>query len=690
MPEEAPPRVFISYSHDSQDHEARVLALADRLRADGVEASIDQYEQFPPRGWRVWMRQEIAAARFVLSICTPNYKRRAEGEAEEGTGRGATREGRIIDQALYDTSGRNEKFVPVLLDGGAEGDIPDFLRDYRHFALDVEYEELRGFLLGKPKLVKPPLGAKPRLPDYHNSFWNLRSRNPFFSGRAEYLDVVHRALAAGASVQAIRGLGGVGKTETAIEYAYRHRGEYQAAFFITADSEDAVVSGLAGLAEPLGIAPEQDLRRPAYKVRDWFETQGGWLLILDNVEQAKDVQDWIPAGGHVLLTTRLNALGRIAEPLALHKLALEDGAALLFTRARVAGPSDAERAAALELAREVDGLPLALEQAGAYMESRQVTATEYLGYYRQQGARLRAAAGEDAAHASVAVTFTLAFERLGERARDIVRLCAFLAPEAIPEEILTGDKEADLEFREAVAEVGRYSLVERNAVARLLDMHRLVQEVVRDGMEESERRRWVERAVEAVNATFPFVRLETWSQCERLLPHARFAARWIEDFKIETPRATRLLNQAAYYLQERAQYQEAEPLYRRALEARERMMGPEHPDTLDSVNNLALLLQAEGDLAGAEPLYRRALDGREQVLGLEHRDTLSSVNNLGYLLKSKGDLAGAEPLYRRALEACERVLGSEHPDTLGSVNNLAVLLRAKATWQGPSHSAAVR
>ena len=143
-----------------------------------------------------------------------------------------------------------------------------------------------------------------------------------------------------------------------------------------------------------------------------------------------------------------------------------------------------------------------------------------------------------------------------------------------------------------------------------------------------------------------------------------------------------LLDAVASFHRDAGDYGPAEPLYRRALEARERVLGPEHPDTLVSVNSLAFLLERTGDYAGAEPLYRRALEARERVLGPEHPDTLVSVNNLAGLLERKGDYAGAEPLYRRALEASERVLGPEHPCTLLSVNNLAVLLLSKGDYAG--------
>ncbi|TFH54313.1 MAG: tetratricopeptide repeat protein, partial [Methanothrix sp.] len=149
----------------------------------------------------------------------------------------------------------------------------------------------------------------------------------------------------------------------------------------------------------------------------------------------------------------------------------------------------------------------------------------------------------------------------------------------------------------------------------------------------------------------------------------------------EHPDTLTSVNNLAALLYSKGDYKGAEPLLRRALEAQERVLGKDHPNTLTYANNLAELLKSKGDYESAEPLYRRALEGRERVLGQEHPDTLTSVNTLAALLKSKGDYKAAEPLYRRALEGCERVLGQEHPDTLTSVNNLAALLKSKGDYK---------
>jgi tetratricopeptide (TPR) repeat protein len=155
-----------------------------------------------------------------------------------------------------------------------------------------------------------------------------------------------------------------------------------------------------------------------------------------------------------------------------------------------------------------------------------------------------------------------------------------------------------------------------------------------------------------------------------------------QDAGLPAERFSYVLNEVASFHLDAGVYEPAEPLYRQALEVRERVLGGEHPDTLVSVNNLAHVLYREGDYEGAEPLYRRALAANERVSGREHPSTLLNVNNLALLLYGKGDFMGAESLHRRALEANERVLGKEHPSTLLSLNNLAELLASKGDYIG--------
>ena len=698
--------VFISYSHDSPEHDTSVLALANRLRADGIDAILDQFESSPPEGWELWGQRQIQVARFVVMVCTPNYRWRFDGEEESGKGLGATSETGIIRQILYDAGGVNEKFLPVLLTDGDSAHIPLALRRYQHFRLYTEqgYENLRLHLTGQSRVRKPALPPKQRRPDY--LYWNLPPRNPFFTGRDEYLKKLEDGLAHGRA-QASSGLGGIGKTQTAVEYAYRHRDQYRAVLWSLADSRDALVSGFGAIASLLDLTEkdERDANVVAEAVRRWLERQPGWLLILDNVEEMVGVvKPFLPASGtgHVLMTTRLQATGAIAQCVELEKMEPDEGALFLLRRAKLIAPdapleaaSEADRKAAMEITGEVSGLPLALDQAAAYIEETPSTPAKYLKLYRTEGTALRARRGKLATdHDSATITFSLAFaqvEKANPAAADLVRACAFLAPDAIPEEIFTsGGKELGeplaqaaakpLAWDAAVEAAGRFRLIHRNVANDTLDIHHLVQEVLKDGMDAPTRRVWAERVVQALNEVFPRVEFQNWPQCERLIPHAIVAGRLVEDFGRDSVAAARLLNQSGYYLHDRARYAEATLLHQRALAICEKALGPDHPYTSASLNNLAGIYYHQGCYAEAEPLHQRALIICEKALGPNHPDTATSLNNLATVYRMQGRYAEAEPLHQRALAIFEKKLGPDHPHTATSLNNLAGLYDSQGRY----------
>jgi hypothetical protein len=217
----------------------------------------------------------------------------------------------------------------------------------------------------------------------------------------------------------------------------------------------------------------------------------------------------------------------------------------------------------------------------------------------------RGAAGERG-HASVTTTFALALEKAREgheSAGEMLRACAFLAAEGIPEELLERFEtvrrrwwfwvrraalfKSRLDFDAAVRAATRYSLLTRNVEERTVSVHRLVQAVIQDGMNEETRREWAERAVKAVNAAFPYVEFKNWALCEGFLPHGTHLAGVIDEFGLERAEAARLLNQCGYFLKERARYGEAKPLYERSLAIREKTLGGEHPTTRTVASNLA-------------------------------------------------------------------------------------------------------
>ncbi len=492
---------------------------------------------------------------------------------------------------------------------------------------------------------------------------------------------------------------GVGKTQLALKYAERHRQDYAAGLWVSAASRETLQSDFAALATTLNL-PEQneaDQDKIVAAVRRWLDTTDqAWLLILDNADEPELLQGFLPSGrGHCLLTTRPHDVHALAPAERVKAMESADGALLLLRRAgrlRPDQPLDAapakDRDQALALAEELGGLPLALDQAGAFVATTGVSLAEYLDLYQQRGQQLRAKRGSlHLEHPSVTVTFTLAFEQVAERnpaAVELLRACAFLHPDAIPGELLSegapewGEPLAtaladSLEWPELLATLNRFSLIVRDPDAHTLSLHRVVQAVLRDELDEDNQRRWAERAVRAVDRSFPSVEFSNWSQCERLLPQAQAATSWIERWDCAFVEGGQLLNEAAHYLHQRGRYAEAEPLHQRALAIRERALGPDHLDVAQSLNNLAVLFHGQGRTAEAEPLQQRALAIRERALGPDHLHVAQSLNNLAGLYHDQGRWAEAAPLYLRALAIRERALGPDHPDVANSLNNLAGL-----------------
>jgi tetratricopeptide (TPR) repeat protein len=713
-----PTRIFISYSHDSQQHMDRVLELSDRLRAEGIDCQIDQYEQSPPEGWQTWCMNQAIESDFVLVICTETYERRFRNKEEEGKGKGVTFEGYIITQAIYDNQSRNVKFIPVILSSVDFPHVPLLLKGPSIYDISSSesYDELYRRLTNQPRITKPKLGQVksmpprsasgsapvPKLERKQEFLKAIRSvphpPNVYFTGREATLEEVRKKLLSQKRA-ALSGMRGVGKTRAAVEYVYRHRGDYQAILWARAETRDTLAGDYAAIARLLDLRQKDEKEQSVViaAVKSWLEANNNCLLVLDNVDDLSLMQEFVPPAysGHLLLTTTAQAVGQVPEKIKVEKMNEGEGALLLLRRAKVIGPqapmseaSAADQKNARQLAKELDGLPLALDQAGAFIEETPSTLDEYRKLYQKEGKRLRKERGElGGEHPSVTVTFSIAFAELTRRdaiAADLVRLCAFLAPDAIPEEVFTkggsalGERFANrvanpLDFVETLKQAAKFSLIQRDVDDHSVDIHRVVQEVLKDEIDENKCREWAERAVRAVNSTLPDPEFPNWPACERLLPHAKACAAIIEEFSFAFEEAARLLNKTAFYIDDRAQYVEAEPLYQRALTIWEKALGLEHPDVATSLNNLAVLYRNQGRYTEAEPLHQRAMTIWEKALGQEHPDVATSLNNLAELYRHQARYKEAEPLHQRALAIREKVLGSEHADVALSLNNLALV-----------------
>jgi tetratricopeptide (TPR) repeat protein len=706
------PLVFISYTHDSPEHVDRVLVLSDRLRAEGVDCHIDQYEQSPEEGWPHWCARQVKNSAFVLVACTETYLRRFNAEEAPRIGLGGTWEGHIITQELYEAQGCNTKFVPIIFSKDDGQFIPDPLKSTTHYELPDNYGQLYRRLTGQPFISKPALGSVKQMParqtlpplpclerkyDYQ-TLWHIPyPRNAFFTGREKILDDLRQAFGKRKCV-ALSGLGGMGKTQTAIEFAYRHRALYTAVLWAKAEARDRLMADFVSIAVALNLpsadAEEQEVA--VTEVKRWLETHSGWLLILDNADDLALVRDFLPhdSQGHLLFTTRTRALGGLAQRLSMEEMLPEEGALLLLRRAGIAAndallavAGEADRSLALQVSQELGGLPLALDQAGAFIEETPSSLSEFLSLYRSEQGKLLAERGSLGDHPSVAVTFSLAFAKVAANstaAADLIRLCAFLAPDAIPEEIFTDGAEelggdlgaaarSSLEFAKTLKEAGRFSLIDRDAQSKTLEIHRLVQVVIKAGMSNTDQKDWAARAVRAVAKVFPSVKFKSWGSCQKLLPHAQVCVSLVDERDLEIQEAAGLFNEAGRYLHERGLFVEAEPFHRRAVAIWEKTLGPDHLHVATSLNNLAELYMSQGKYAEAEPLHRRALAILEKALGPDHPQAAASLNNLAELYRHQGKYAEAESLHGRALATREAALGPNHPQVASSLNNLALL-----------------
>jgi tetratricopeptide (TPR) repeat protein len=516
--------------------------------------------------------------------------------------------------------------------------------------------------------------------------------NPNFTGRVDLLDRLSEALASGeraafTQTSAITGLGGVGKTQLALEYSYRHADDYQVIWWVRSEEPATLAADYAGLALRLDLPEKgtQDQRVTVEAVRRWLEQNGGWLLVFDNAQDPEELNDYLPrtGAGHVIITSRNPNWGGTAKPLPVDVFSREES--VEFLKNRTGGQEDG----ADTLAEALGNLPLALEQAGAYIQETGISLSAYIKLFQERQKELLRRGKPDAYPDTVATTWDLSFQKASEEvpaSADLLKLCAFLAPDDIPKSLLTDGVEHlpeslasavkdEMKLNDAVAALKRYSLM--TVADDSLSVHRLVQAVARDRLSDVDRKRWAEAAVQLVNKVFPYESYDfrTWAKCSILLPHALAAAGHSEELEVAHEATSRLLNQAGLYLRGRAEFSEAKSVHERALQIDEKVYGPDHPEVATDVNNLGGVLRALGDLAGAKKSYERALQIDEKVYGPDHPEVATDVNNLGGVLEDLGDLAGAKKSYERALKIFQHFLGEDHPKTKTVRKNLESLRR---------------
>ncbi|GAB6179037.1 FxSxx-COOH system tetratricopeptide repeat protein [Desulfotomaculum defluvii] len=518
--------------------------------------------------------------------------------------------------------------------------------------------------------------------------WNvphLRNRN--FTGRETLLKELWTTLLSGqhaTTTQAITGLGGMGKTQLAIEFAYRHNEEYNIVWWMRAEEPATLAAEFAQLAVELAL-PAKDFtsqQQIIFDVRRWLGQKGDWLLIFDNANNPEEICPYLPQGttGHVLITSRNPNWLEVASTISLREWEREESVEFLCRRIK-----QTDRRIADELAEELGDLPLALEHAAAYIETTGRTMSEYLDLFRNYNLELMKGSQPPVGYKdTITTTWKLAFEQVQTTSplgADLLRLFAFFAPDHIPKEILTYGSEwlperlvtpTPIEFDRAVAVLRRYSLL--NLDIKGLSIHRFVQAVQRNEMSEEEKQFWVRTAICFSNELSKYDDSDsrTWIKSIRLLPHVLVASKHAEHFiQSEDYDIALTFYHLGSILKDLDNLIESEHLLKRAVAIWEKVLSPEHPNLAASYNQLAILYQAQGKYDKAEPLFQRASAIFEKIYGLEDIKTVSIINNLSWLYKEMGHYDKAEALLVGAIDVLEKALTQQ--DFSKVLTNLATI-----------------
>jgi tetratricopeptide (TPR) repeat protein len=671
--------------------------IAVQLEQAGYTTLLQAWDFRPGSDFLHEMQQATTSAGRTIAVLSPAYFGSAFGEAEW--------------RAAFanDPTGEQGLLVPVRVQ---PCEPPGLLasRVYIDLVDTDEATAKRLLIAGVGELGARPTeapfpgtarGAK-RFPGQGSEITNLPARNRNFSGRGGLLEELHTSLQVEASAAvvpmgAMHGLGGVGKTELAREFAHRFASDYDIAWWVPAELPTSATAALAMLAGRLGVAQLADQSEMVAGLFDRLRQRDRWLLVYDNAERPDRVAGLLPpgGGGHVLVTSRWSAWGNHAKPLPVNVLARKESVAFLGKRT---GADD--QAALGELAELLGDLPLALEEAAAYLEKTRVGLDEYLALVRDRSRELFGLDQppldkQQGDQRRVATVWSLSLERVQQEApaaEALLSLCAFLAPniprelpreqpQVLPEELAKAVSDP-LAYNPLLGVVGSYSLaaVSRTAVS----VHRLVQAVIQARLGEEGERRWTEIAVRLLRASFPNDSWEvaTWPECERLLPHALAATGHAERLGVAGEQAGWLLDRASTYLRGRGQYSQARSIAERALAITEAALGPADPEVAWRCDTLGNGLRALGELEGARAQLERALAIGEAALGPDHPQVAVWLNDLGGVLRELGDLEGARVQLERALAISEAALGPNHPHMAAGRGNLGSVLRALGDLEG--------
>ncbi|MDT3440356.1 FxSxx-COOH system tetratricopeptide repeat protein [Pseudofrankia sp. BMG5.37] len=661
--------------------EAWATWVAEALERTGKTVTVQVWDSPAGANFVVWINDQMAAAGRTVAICSPAYFD-SHWCTQEWTG------------ALA-----GMKLIPLRV---ADCPMPPVLATVSYRDLHgVDEDTARRRLLEATGLAKTTRvstgfpGAAPTsgggaggtpFPGRHPAIFNVPPRLRYFTGRQDLLDRLRAGLAEGSpvAITALRGLGGVGKTQLAIEYAHRHAAAFDLVWWVEAEQAALVGERLADLADRLDLPTTGRMPDDADAVLDALRRRERWLLVFDNAEDPDALRPWLPGGpGQVIVTSRNPAWGGLAAPLDVNVPPRDEAVALLARRVPDIHPEAADA-----LAAELGDLPLALEQAAAYLETTGVSPADYLTKFRARRPEMLGRGRDLAYGGNLDTVWSLALDRLRTQAPAAVTLldiCAHLGPEPIPLALFrrpvrhqrwTRRKPAAApeDLDDTVGAVLLYSLARR--FGDTIALHRLVAAVIRAHQPPDRHEKAAATARELLVAHRPayyVVDPAGWPVWAELAPQVLTApALHPNDAGADIgSEARELLAEAGMYLYTRGDFRAAHTLTAALHQQWTTILGSDHPDTLTSASALTNALLLLGDYQAARTLAEDILARCRRMVGDDDPATLSSAHSVAFALYLLGDYRAARDLDEDTLTRWRRVLGDDNPNTLLTANNLA-------------------
>jgi tetratricopeptide (TPR) repeat protein len=529
----------------------------------------------------------------------------------------------------------------------------------------------------------------PRYPAALPPHWNAPPRNNVFTGRSSVLEQLRDRLSANITVvvpQALYGLGGVGKTQIAVEYAYRFAANYDLVWWINAEQPQQIRSSLDELCRTLHLPTSENMNDNVRTVLDALRQgrpSSRWLLIFDNVDEPEQVREFIPQGaGHVLLTSRNQAWNRAARAVEIDVFAREESVQFLARRVVGLDASDAAK-----VAERLGDLPLAVEQAGAWLSTTGMSVEQYLELLDTQLLRMLDENPPSGYDKTTAATWLLSLDRLRHQtpaAAKLLEVCAFFAPEQIPTSLIYSSRFTEVllpydpTLRDPilqgrlVREIGKYALASVDSAQTSVQMHRLVQAVVQDSLSpeaQSETRRQVQQILAAAPRGNSDVQ-GSWRAYAMLWPHIRHSGALGSD----DPEVRHLVIDVVRYLYRRGDFTSSRDLATEATELWRTTIG-EDPTTLLLGFHLGNALWSLAEYEEAIRVDEHTVERLTDSVGADHEYTIMATGGLAADYRALGRYSEARKLDEETLIRAKETFGEFHDRTLLIANNVAVSLR---------------